>query len=176
MILGNLDRIAQVRSDFRGLLTMNDRVAAESNIGNIMIKKPTNEIELPVLYAIDNNIHIETEDLEQYKEFISLFSKNALRGNLLARNITDFIEQSFKSTSSPFYQDLQLPEDAFDDDSYDDEDIDITPSASSTEIPAAKDFTPEELLIKAQQQDIKNILTFLSDLSSYRKALIAGAT
>ena len=107
IVLGNLDRLAQVKTDFQGLVPSS---SAPGNLGNLMIKRATDPSHPLILYAIDNNIHILPEDIEKYKTFLSIFLKTRYKADVLARNIINSIAASFTLPTSPFYQSLEIQE------------------------------------------------------------------
>lgn len=105
--VGNLDRIPQVERGFKGLVV---GPIAPSNLGNLMIRVSTDPKKPLIVYAIDNNVHVEKEDAAAYQGFLAGFLQKRFKEDILSRNIANSISASFKIRSSPFYHDLTVRE------------------------------------------------------------------
>lgn len=167
LALGNLDRLVQVKKDFLGLVLGPN---APSNPGNLMIKKVTDPSLSPILYAIDNNIHILPGDTEKYINFLSIFLNTRYKADLLARNIINSIRASFTLPASPFYQSLEIQEIEED---YNEEDAGVD---DETDVLSALTNLFAEPPTKPQIE-AAHIRNFLTDLDSFGKRnLAAGIT
>jgi len=106
-IVGNLDRLVQISTDFTGFTSS---ISAPSNLGNVMVRMPKDENSNPIIYAIDNQIHPKTSQKDECKDFIERFKRNGYKQFILGRNVSNSMKGAFTLTGSPFYRELPKEE------------------------------------------------------------------